>query len=439
MVASAPSDPLREGDPSPSRRPKSFRSRRLRGLAAVAVLLLGLTLAGCGSGGEAPEGGAPETREDVRGAGGPGTAEPRVGDPASSGDGGPEAEVPPATRGLLERWATATRGSARERTRAERLADVEAVLEDVSPDRVRAVCAGADAFPASDRRALRRLARAVAGDDPRAVEAWTALLRDPEVGDDCREGVVMALQRAREVLGDDAAARISDALLDVADARPGEAGARWERLAAQFGTTDRVLRRVEALLSSADDESRARAARLGAESRDPRVGELLAGYLYRLAEAPAAHPVSRPLLVQAAAERGQGSALPGLEKVIFATGSPDLDSVAALGAIRSERTLAVIENVYEARAGIPEGERAELDAALHRAVRGVEPVILTILRDGDEAPAARAMRLLGLARESGPFARVDALRTALLDLAATRPEEERAEIVALAERVGARD
>jgi hypothetical protein len=247
----------------------------------------------------------------------------------------------------------------------------------------------------------------------------------------------MALQRGRDLLTALDQALISNALLDLVEARP-DAAFEWEAIAGQFGRTDRVRDRVEQFLGADDDDVRLRGARLGRESRDPRVGELLATYLYRLAEAPEAHPQSLPVLVAAAALRGQGAALPGLEKVIFATDPPSVDAVAALGAIEDERTLVVLENVYAARDRLEGTEREAVDAALHRAVRGLEPVILRVLRDGEPASSARAVRLLELASEVGVFARVDELRTALLDHASTLPHAQRPEVIALAERVGAR-
>lgn len=416
MAPSASIGSHQRGIRVPRRPRKSLWGYRLRLSLAVAGLLVGAGLPGCGSDPDTPP------------------------DPAGDAARAPgSVEVPAETHALLERWTAATTGGPRDRTRAERLADVSAVLEDVPPGRLRALCADADGFPDPERRSLRTLARAAAGDDPGAVDRWVALLADPAVGEDCRDGVVMALQRARDVLDDDATGRISDALIDLADERDGAARERWEELAAQFGESDRVRDRVAALLRSSDDHDRARAARLAKESRDPRTADLVAEYLYRLAEAPRQHPESLRPLVEAAAHRAQGAALPGLEKVIFAAGTPDVDAVAALGAIRSERTLVVIENAYTARDRVPDEDRAALDAALHRAVRGVEPVILGLLRDGDPGPASRAVRVLARAEPTGPFARVDALRSALEDHAATRPEPERAEILELAARVGARD
>lgn len=314
---------------------------------------------------------------------------------------------------------------------------------------LRRLCAAGGALedPDRSREAAVAASNAFAPGRHPGVEL-AAFLLDSTLAPECRRVAVRYVERIDADLADADREAVSNALLRLSDAGWIDRDGRrdYEILAARLGAGDPVLERIRRHLAAARDEDRLRGVRMARASRDPRADEALLEYFGQVVEHAWRHPISAPEAIDAAAEKGRGRVIAGLERLIFGSADPAtrLAAIAALGRAPIPEAHAVMLRLHRRLSGTDGtgaasgAERHLLAAGLLRATRLGEAFLAEQLRTGPMPQAAAAYALIDRATGLGPPVEPDRVCEALEDYAARLEAAGRPAILATVKRIRGR-
>jgi len=311
---------------------------------------------------------------------------------------------------LLDEWQR-VEADAAVRDREDRRAAVggaQEFVDDVDLSTLYALCAREEPEDRARANAIGSLVVTKLELEPASGHVLASWLGDEALSATCRYRVLRVAQRWRGELDESELNAISEALLAAADHAPGRAeGPDWEISAAQFGTSDAVLERVDRMLGG-DEARRLRAIAIARESSDARVANRLLDELRRMSIEVEDYPESAAPLAFAAARLTGGRALLPLERLVVKEGERGREiAVPALGHVEHPRTVELLSLVAEDLPGEPRPDmdafQREASLRVYDSTRRLESYLAAQLRSSESEEARGAFALLDRAARWGPL------------------------------------